>query len=177
MKNSLCDYKYLPHFSNFKVSEVEPAVKSLIENIKTQIKEIESKNNKETILKDLEKIDLYIQKIWGPVAHLISVANSKELRDIYETCQEKIVKLELSLAQNKTIHKLLSLLKSSSLYNKINASEQRLLSKKLLENKLMGIDLDVTNKERFNEICKELNALSTVFQTMFLMQQKHTSLF
>ena len=63
MKNSLCDYKYLPNFSNFKVSEVEPAVKSLIENIKTQIKEIETKNNKETILKDLEKIDLYIQNL------------------------------------------------------------------------------------------------------------------
>jgi len=155
----------IPDFANITHQHVEPAVTELITRIEAILKKIEAVQdpNWNTILEPMQDIEEMTHQVWGPVAHLLSVRNSPELREAYEKSQPRIVQLSLRIAQSEKLFAHLNAIKTGPVWKSLTPERQRVVEQSLREMKHAGIGLTGTRKTRFNEIADKLSTLQTNF--------------
>lgn len=155
----LNDYKFIP-FNQFTTLELKNCILNDLLNAENTYKQIESKSNIDLIdLNTLFKSTYKLNKSYGILGHLESIADSKEIRQILEEVQPLISNFYVSLGQSKPLYQH---------YNSIPLQELdketlKVINNELRDFKLSGIDLNNENQTKFKQVQTELSRLGNKF--------------
>jgi len=176
--NPLLQKAGIPQFDKIKPEHVASAVRHCIAEAEKELAEIESNAvaTWDDLLAPLEELDQPFEQSWGPVQHLLSVKNSPELREAYEQVLEDVVSFGLKIGQSQPIYEALKAVKSGEEWGSLSETRRRIVESKLLNAKLAGVGLEGEQKERFNDISRDLSKLSTDFSNHVLDATKAYSL-
>jgi len=116
----------------------------------------------------LERIADRVARAWGTVSHLKAVKDTKEFREAVEAVQPERVELSLRLGQSKALYEAFEGLRNGPAWDSLSEAQRRIVEGELRDFKLGGVGLEGAEKERFNEIQKELSQLSTKFSNHVL---------
>ncbi|MGL5941686.1 MAG: M3 family metallopeptidase [Waterburya sp.] len=169
-KNPLLIGKGLPPFDQIKAEQVVPAITQLLKELESEISKLEE-NVTPTwsgLVEPLTAIEERLGWSWGIVGHLMSVKNSPELREAYETMQPEIVKFYNKLSQSKPLYESFKGIKEGAEWDKLEPAQQRIVESSIRDFDLSGVGLEGETKERFNQIQLELAELSTKFSNNVL---------
>ncbi|MCA9083077.1 MAG: M3 family metallopeptidase [Planctomycetaceae bacterium] len=122
----------------------------------------------DALMKPLERIDLLFEYGWSPVNHLLSVANSGELRTAHEAVLSDVVEFGLRLKQSRPLYERFVALRDASSRLSLQEAQNRILQNSILSAEQSGIALEGPDRERFNEIERRLSKLSTDFSNHVL---------
>ena len=168
----------LPPFDRIEPGHVVPAVRHVLAEAARQLDELE-KDVKPTWHASVERLDQIgrpFEYTWGPVSHLTGVMNSPELRTAHETVLGEMVSFGLRVKQSEPIYKALKALREGPDWQSLDDAQRRIVEQKLLAAELAGIGLEPKERERFNEIARELSQLATDFSNHVLDATKAFSL-
>lgn len=171
MTNPLLEKNRLPAFSKIQLLDIEPAINVILRENRQQIMQLLAKTEKpdwppswESLMAPLDELEDRLKRAWSPVRHLNSVMNSQELREIHDSCLEKITEYSTELGQNSALYKAVKRLAESEVAEKLDGAQHKALSDSLLEFRLSGIDLPEDKKARFKAIQQELSTLGSKFE-------------
>src|SRR5262245_7240805 len=138
----------LPAFTAIRPEHVEPAVRQVLEDQRAALA-VAERVAEPTLgwLRELERINTEIHRVWGPVSHLNSVVSSPALRDAFNRCLPLITEFGTELAQNETLYRHFSALQASVGAGK--PVERQLIDNALRDFRLGGVTLSGTRKPRF----------------------------
>jgi len=168
--NPLLAASELPRFDQIEASHVEPAVRTMIDEITRGLETIETAPGAtwDTLMQPLERLGDRVHRIWGPIGHLLTVRNTPELREAYESVQDDVVALGLRMSQSAPIYRALKSLRDGGAWSELGEARQRAVSQAILSAELSGVGLEGAPKVRFNEIATELSQLKTTFSNNVL---------
>ena len=160
----------LPDFATILPEHVVPAVQALIKECDECVGRLErtAPHTWAGLMMPLEEMSRRIEAVWGPVTHLLGVKNSQPLRDAYNAMQGEMVSLQLKISQSRLLFNGYKKLVEDADKAKLDQAQRRILDHNIVEARLSGIELEGKDKERFNEIAKELSTLSTQFSNNVL---------
>jgi oligopeptidase A len=153
----------LPAFTAIRPEHVEPAVRRVLEDQRAAL-EVAERVAEPTLswLRDLERINTEIHRVWGPVSHLNSVVSSPALRDAFNRCLPLITEFGTELGQNEALYKQFGALQA-----KVTAREPvetLLIAHSLRDFKLGGVTLKGAERQRFRDIMQTLAARQASFE-------------
>ena len=173
-QNPLLNNYSLPKFDAIKPEHVVPAIEATLKECQEDLSKLEANMSPswEGLLVPLEKIGRKLSAAWGPVGHLTGVRNSDELRDAYNEVLPKVISFSLDFAQNEKIFGTLKAIKEGSQWAELEEAQKRIIDSKLLSARHQGIELEGSNRERFNELSQKLSQLATEFSNNVLDSTK-----
>ncbi|MBN2565320.1 MAG: M3 family metallopeptidase [Candidatus Eisenbacteria bacterium] len=176
--NPLLAGRGLPRYDLFDPGQVVPAIAQLIEELKAALAELERgmEPTWDGLMKPLENLDLPLSFAWGIAQHLNAVKNSDELREAYQKVQGDVVAADLMLKQSRPIYDGIKALREGSEWEKLDQAQRRAVEIRLRNAEQAGVGLDGAEKERFNEIERELSRMDTDFQNHVLDSTKEFEL-
>ena len=160
----------LPPFSEIETAQVIPAITQILTELETELTNLEA-NVTPTwngLVEPLTAIEEKLDWSWGIVGHLMSVQNSADLREAYETMQPKVVEFGNKLSQSKPIYQAFKALHNSENWDSLDSAQKRIVEAAIKDAELSGVGLEGENKEQFNAIQLELAQLSTQFSNHVL---------
>jgi len=161
--NPLLAPSALPKFSAIKPEHVEPAVRELLAAQRRALKDAESVDRPDLDwLKELERIGVELDHVWGPVVHLNSVLSSPPLRDAFNRCLPLITEFGTELGQNETLYRHFSTLESS--VGPAKAVERQVIENALRDFRLGGVALTGAPRQRFREVMQQLAGCQAKFE-------------
>jgi oligopeptidase A len=168
--NPLLIGKGLPPFDKIESSHVIPAITELLKELAADLAYLEANviPTWQGLVEPLTAIEEKLSWSWGIVGHLMSVKNSPELREAYETMQPEIVKFYNQLSQSKPLYEAFKALRHSANWDNFEPAQQRIIESSLKDFELSGVGLEGEIKQRFNQIQLELAELSTKFSNNVL---------
>ncbi|CAI5744278.1 unnamed protein product [Peronospora destructor] len=167
--------RQLPPFERLQLSEIEPAVTNAAVNYTKDLHELETKlrdAGKKVQFKDvvdsLEVQGDALERMWGVVGHLMSVRNSKELRDIHDKLQQLVIQTVNEASQSKVLYEAYLALRENEDWGKLELAQQRIIELRLRSATLSGVGLEGDEKEKFNTLRLRAAELSTKFSSNLL---------
>ena len=177
-QNPLLIGKGLPPFAEVQPEQVVPAITQLLEELNAELTQLEASVQPtwSGLVEPLDRLSERFSWSWGIVAHLMSVKNSPELREAYETMQPQVVQFGSRIGQSKPLYEAFKTLKNGEGWNSLEPAQKRIVESAIREAELSGVGLEGEAKERFNAIQMELAELSTKFSNHVLDATKAFSL-
>lgn len=168
--NPLMNMGETPAFDKIQVSHVEPAVTKLVAELNAMLDEIEQEKPTTwaTLMDKMELKGESLWRAWGVVGHLMSVKNSPELREVYMKLQPVIVELANRIGQSKTLYNGYCAVRDGQEWETLCDAQRRIIQASIRSAELAGVALEGAEKERFQEISKQLAELSTTFSNNVL---------
>lgn len=168
--NPLMTTSGLPPFDLIQPPHIEPAVSEFLQRCEAILQQLEdlSAVSWHSLMQPLEEIDLLFEYGWSPVGHLLSVANTDELRAAHEAALPRVVEFGLRLRQSEAIYRHLCALRDSAEWPAFQEAQRRIIQKSIQSAELSGIGLQGAARERFNAIEQELSRLATDFSNNVL---------
>jgi oligopeptidase A len=161
--NPLLNPSPLPSFAAIKPEHVEPAVREVLATQRRALASAESVGTPNLDwLRNLERINTEIHRIWGPVSHLNAVLSTPELREAYNRCLPLITEFGTEFGQNEAIYKLYGALETR--VPPAQATERQLISLALRDFRLGGVTLEGAARDRFKAIAQELATHQATFE-------------
>jgi len=178
MSNPLLATSGLPAFDAIRPEHILPAIEEVLADSRTQLEDLEIhlQPTWDGLMAPIDRINRRFERAWGPVAHLFGVLNSPELRTAYEEALPKVVEFGLRMRQSEPIYKTLKYIKANDVWKTLTPVQQRIVDQRILATELSGIGLAGDERQRFNDIEKELSRLSTEFSNHVLDSTKAWSL-
>ena len=169
-ENPLYNREGLPLFDLIKAEHFAPAIQDYLDEAETILKKIEENPEPtwEALKAPFEKINFDAGYTYGVLNHLMSVKNSKALREAYDQVIPKVVDQWLKTMQSKPIYNSSVKLKNSEEFNKLSDAKKRVIEAALIEAKHNGVGLEGKEKERFNQIANRLEELCNKFSNNIL---------
>ncbi|KRS21304.1 oligopeptidase A [Alishewanella sp. WH16-1] len=163
--NPLLSFTDLPPFSKIQPEQVKPAVEQAIRDARAVVEQVvaSSEISWQAIVQQLEQGSDRLNKLWSPVSHLNSVANSPELRAAYESCLPLLSDFSTWLGQHEGLYQKYQALAQSADFSSLTAAQQKVVTNALRDFKLSGIGLPEQKKQRYGEIQSRLSELSSTF--------------
>jgi len=166
--NPLLDWSSLPRFDLIRPEHVTPAIEHLIAEARKVVEQLEQPADGHVVSWDnfvvpLEEATEHLGRAWGVVNHLNHVADTPELRAVYNENQPKVTEFWTELGQNEALFTKYKALRASTEYETLNPARKRIVENALRDFRLGGAELPDTQKERFAEIQEQQAALSTRF--------------
>lgn len=152
-----------PRYAEINHEHVTAAMQQLVQLVEEKIAVLENDDAPDfaSLSAVMEEINIYISRIWAPVAHLYTVSSTAELRVAYEEALPQLTQLKQRLQQSPQIYrKLLALAQDTHL----DTSQQRIVTSLLNEARAGGMSLRGEKQKRFNIIRKELAQLEMQFR-------------
>lgn len=168
----------IPPFDAMKAEQVVPAMEQVLAEVETMLEAIEASVEPtwEGLMEPLEALETPFEYAWGPVSHLLSVKNADDFRKAHEEIQPKVVELSLRINQSRAIYDGAKALREGDAWGSLDEAQQRAVELKLRQAEHAGVGLDGAEKERFQEIARELAKLSTDFSNHVLDAKKRFEL-
>lgn len=157
----------LPPFSQIKPEHVEPAICALIQQNLQLIETLLDKQQIvtwENLVEPLEEMDDHLNKAWSPVSHLNAVANTKELREVYNHCLPKLSDYATQVGQNQRLYQAYLSVHQSKNFSELSVQQQKVITNALRDFTLSGIALSTQKRELFATLSQELAQLQSKFQ-------------
>ena len=169
-KNPLLIGKGLPPFNEIKAEQVVPAMTQILAELDQRVSKLEEDVTPtwSGLVEPLTEIEERLNWSWGIVGHLMSVKNSPQLREAYETMQPEIVKFYNKLSQSKPLYEAFKGIKEGAEWDKLEPAQKRIVESSIRDFELSGVGLSGEARERFNQIQLELAELSTKFSNNVL---------
>ena len=179
MNNPILEQIDLPIFDHIKAEHIYPAITKIINENNSKIKVIENYNASKidyAFVDELSQLDYKLSNAWSQIGHLNSVMNSDLYRGEYNKCRELITDYYSNLSQNTKIFNLYKALKESTIFNSLNAIQQKIINDEIKDFKLGGVDLDEDKKTIFKELQSKLAKLSSKFEENVLDETNNFTL-
>jgi oligopeptidase A len=167
MENPLLNQGPLPSFSSIIPEQhIEAALKQVIAQNRAELAELLSKNKIYTwdnLVMPMENMGDRLSKVWAPVSHMHSVAESESLRKVYNACLPLLTEYHTEIMQNEALFNATQSISDSPDFERMNAGQKKIIQNDLRDFKLAGVNLSPENKARYAELQKQLSKLQTQF--------------
>lgn len=166
MENPLLSPSILPSFSSILPEHIEPALKHVISQNRTQLSELLAQTvpfTWDNLMAPLEEMSDRLSKMWSPVSHLHAVMETEALRAAYNTCLPLLTEYHTELMQNEFLYRAIKSIADSSEYKKLDAAQRKAIDNEIRDFHLSGVNLPPQDKAHLGELKKQLSKLSTQF--------------
>ena len=167
--NPLLEEFTLPPFSRIKPEHVVPAVDTLLQQNRDEIRQLLQSVDKpdwKNFVEPIERLDDRLNRAWSPVSHMNSVVNSDELREAYNACLPKLSAYATEMGQNADLYRAYKAVQESD--RSLDAAQKKMLENILRDFHLSGVDLPPAQKQRYKEISERLSTLTSKFSENLL---------
>jgi len=164
--NPLLDFSGLPRFSDFAPEFVTPAISELIGEVRAVAESVAADAGEpgwQNFVVPLDDCVERLRRAWGQVAHLNAVANSPQLRAVYNENLPRITHLFTDLAQNEGLHSRYKALKATPAFSDLSRAQQKFVDNELRDFRLGGAGLPAERKAEFKKNAQRLAELSSRF--------------
>lgn len=160
--------KLEPHagYAEIPLDEYAAKIKDCIKNFKDtllRVKNHEPKSWQNTI-QPLEEAEEEFDHIWNLLEHINSVANTPEVREVYDHLLPIVTNFHTDLAQDVDLYKIFQHLKASSEYANLSKAQQTIIDHELRDFKLSGVDLPTAERHKIKVLSEQLSELESKFE-------------
>lgn len=164
--NPLLTERFPIPFEAIKAENVEPAIATLLEQMRHRLAALGSADvprTYENILLGLDKMTEPLDFAMGVVGHLESVATTPELRAAYNAVQEPVSLFRTSIALDPNLWAAIKSVNESGEAQQLEPMHRRFLKKTMSGFRRAGADLDADGKKKLEAIDVELAKATTKF--------------
>ncbi|MEQ9076648.1 MAG: M3 family peptidase, partial [Sandaracinaceae bacterium] len=165
-ENPLLDLGYDIPFDRIRAEHVEPAIEALIERVRAQLTEIGDATDTPTYAGTLEALEAAtepLERAFGVVGHLESVATTEALRAAYNEVRPRVSELYSSIPLDPKLYARLVAFSETEEAQALPPTQARFLDKELRSFRRNGADLDDAGKEKLRALDVELSKITTKF--------------
>ncbi|MET0239032.1 MAG: M3 family metallopeptidase [Sphingobium sp.] len=168
--NPLLDTTDLPDFPAIRPEHVVPAVEQAIANHRAAVARVSEggSDDFDAVVLASERADFELSRIWSPVGHLASVADSPALRQAHAEGQQLIAAYLMEAGQNAEHYAALERVAARPDFAALPPAAHRAVDLALRGFRLAGVALEGEARQRFLDIGVELSDLSTRFANAVL---------
>ncbi len=173
MENPLLLTNRLISHSQITPEHVLPAIETVITSARQQLERVleqltSARTNPEnlsfeSVLYPFIDISLCISRAWSPVANLLSLKGTTELRQAAEQARPLVVGFYTDLMLDARVFELITIFSNSPLGKTLRGVRARYLSHMLRDLRLAGANLDLESKKELKQINLRLAELSRRF--------------
>ncbi len=159
----------LPPFEQICAEHVVSGLEALLTELNDELTALENQITPtwEGVVEPMTQLQERLVWSWGVVGHLMSVKNSPDLRQAFETVQPQVVSFWTRISQSQPVYEAFKALKDEH-WNSLDAAQQRIVESAIRDAEFSGVALTGESKEQFNRIQLELAELSTRFSNNVL---------
>ena len=164
--NPLLVFPDLPRFDAFSPAHVASALDELIERARGALAKVTDPQTPlewESLVTPLEDATEQLGRAWGTVSHLNAVADSPELRAVYNAELPRVVQFWTELAQDQGLFARYQALRDSAGFAALSPERQRVVEHALRDFRLGGAELVSPARERFAAIQERAAELAQRF--------------
>jgi len=164
MTSILLSFNDLPPFTHIQASEIEPAIKQLLDEQRATLEQIlaQPQATWDNTIAPLEQMQHHLSRIWSPVGHLNGVMNSDELRAAYNACLPLLSAWHTDLGQNERLYRAYEQVRTQQA-KQLNSTQLKLLDNALRDFRLSGVALPADKKARYKELMETLTQVQARF--------------
>ncbi len=168
--NPLLDSDELPRFEAIQPRHVKPAIERLIAANRERLQQLleQPQYDWDNLVEPIEEMENRLNKAWSPVQHLNAVKSSDELREAYNETLPLLSEYATEIGQNRRLFEAYRQLTRLPDYPAWPNEKRKTVEDALLHFHLGGVDLDDADKQRYQEIQKQLSELQTRFSNHVL---------
>ena len=158
----------LPIFSNLDINKIQAEVEASIDHCR-KVKEnlLHQKTfNWNSFIYPLEEAEDKLSKTFGPLAHLNAVNNTAQLRDVFQSCMEKISEHSTHNAQDRRLLAAYQCILKDDI--KLDSAQIKAIKNSIRDFKLCGVHLDDDKRNQFEEIVIKLEKIKIDFENNVL---------
>lgn len=170
--NPLLNYQGFPPFDQMKAEYFYPAVQQVIAENKTELSNFLHQNHTfswSNLMVMLEHQADRLQRVWGPVEHLVSVMSTEDYRHAYQQGIVAVSDYYSEMSQNEVLYEAVQQLVSSQEFAQLSEAKQKVLHNELRDFRLSGVHLAAEQKNRYREIRSQLEQLMHRFEENLLL--------
>jgi len=120
------------------------------------------------LIKPLSLLEDQLSRAWSPVRHLNSVKSSDTLRQAYNACLPLLSEYATEMSQNSALYQGYRTIAKSPAYPDLNIAQQKAIDDSLKHFRLGGVDLQGSDKVRYQQLQKDLSELQSNFDNNLL---------
>ena len=170
MENSSLDFEHLPEFSKIKPDRIRPAIESIISQNRRAVADLVQQQDFcwENLAMPLSLLEDRLSKAWSPVRHLNSVKSNDALRDAYTACLPLLSDYATELSQNRMLYQGYCSIADSDLFADLSVAQKKAIEDSIKHFRLGGVNLDGVQRERYQQLQKDLSELQSSFENNLL---------
>ena len=163
--NILLNLGHEPHFDQIRTDDIAPAMRSAMQEARGQIAQIKAQSTTtwENTVERLTDITEKVGRIWGVVAHLNSVADTPELRAVYNELMPEVTVFFTEIGQDIELYERFKAIKASPEFARLSAAQQTKLAHDLRDFVLSGAELPPEQQAELAALQTESAQLSAQF--------------
>ena len=163
--NPLLQSHTLPPFSAIRPEHIEPAIKTLIDQVKTVVNQVveRGENQWDTLVAPIEQAQERLSEAFSPVSHMKGVCDTPALRDAYNACLPMLSELSTWMGQHQELYQAYKTLVGSDSFSGLTLAQQKVLTDAVRDFELAGVGLSGEARTRYGEIRARLSELSSGF--------------
>ena len=161
----LVEYDRIP-FGEIEAAHVVLAVRRILEDARAEIEELVSVESTPTYTDTIGRLDGVLERVkerTAPVTHLLSVAETPELREAYKEILPEITEFWTRVTLNKELWNRIKALANTDEAVALPPIERRHLDTTLRDFRRAGADLSTAGKEKLSAIRLEISSLERKF--------------
>jgi oligopeptidase A len=170
LNNTLLNNAELPNFGKITPDIIQPAIETILDDNRQKIARLLDDENPgwDSLIKPISLLEDRLSKAWSPVRHLNSVKSNDALRDAYNACLPLLSEYSTEMSQNRRLYQGYQTIADSPAYNEMSEAQQKTVNDSLKHFRLGGVDLEGADKERYQQLQKDLSELQSSFDNNLL---------
>ena len=164
--NPLLSAQFRIPFHLIEAEHVEPGIREALAVAQTEIDDLAAQTGTATWRNTMERLDEITDRLSRciePASHLVSVAETRELREAYNAVLPEMSAFWSGLPLNAALWKRVKTFAGTSGASELTGTPKRHLMKTVREFRRAGADLGAEDKERLRELMVELAKLQQKF--------------
>jgi oligopeptidase A len=170
LNNPLLNPGTLPAFNHITADMIRPAIECIIDDNRQRVVQLiaSEETTWQGLVQPLSLLEDRLNKAWSPVRHLNSVKSSDLLRDAYNECLPLLSEYTTEMSQNRYLYQAYRKIANSDDFPQLSEAQQKAINDSLKHFKLGGVDLEGVDKERYQQLQKDLSELQSNFENNVL---------
>ncbi|MFV2030176.1 M3 family metallopeptidase [Neisseria sp. S1] len=165
MSNVLLNLADEPRYDQIQTADIRPAIETAMAEARSEIAAVKAQtditwNNTVERLTDITE---RVGRIWGVVAHLNSVVDTPELRQVYNELMPEVTVFFTEISQDIELYERFKTIKNSSEFARLDAAQQTKLNHDLRDFILSGAELPPAEQAEFAALQTEGAQLAAKF--------------
>jgi oligopeptidase A len=164
VNNPLLDISELPDFGRIEARHARPALENVLAENRARLQELTAQASPTfaSLVVPVEELSYRLSRVFSPISHLNSVANSAEMREAYNECLPLLTEYSSELGQNAGLQAAYGyVLRAEG--DKLDPAQRKVVENALRDFRLAGVDLPPEQKTRYREVAQRLAQLGTKF--------------
>ena len=161
----------LPRFDAIRPEHVEPAVRSLLDTLRSTVERLQddpAAPSWDNFVEPIEDDGERLGRAWGIASHMHSVMDTPEWREAYNAMLPEVTRFYAELGQNLKLFEKYKSIRNSAAFAGLSPARQRIIENELRGFRLSGAELPDDQKPRFQAIQEEMAGLGAKFSENLL---------